>query len=63
MWRKPNKEEPKEVLAIGYQQEMLIGYVSYHSNSDEFTCESGESVLADIIYVIDLDKLKSLLPK
>ncbi len=44
-------EEPEgEVLAIGYQNEMLIGYVSYHDDGLGWCCESSDELVTEVTH-------------
>jgi hypothetical protein len=59
-WISVEDQEPdNEVLAIGYQGEMLIGYVG-KDESGEWTCESNDTVLEEVTHWIDLKTLKAL---
>jgi hypothetical protein len=60
MWKDITKEDPKgEVLAIGYQDEMLIGYCT-EGDQGGWTCESDNKILHDVTHWIDLKDLIKL---
>lgn len=54
-----DKEPDTEVLALGYQDEMLIGYVSQNEDGDWF-CESEDSIIEEVTHYILLKDLLKL---
>lgn len=50
-----DKEPDSEVIAIGYQNEMIIGYVSKLEDGD-FCCESDGAFLSDVTHWMPLPK-------
>lgn len=45
----------KEVIAIGYQNECLVGYVS-GTEEHGFECESEESLLEEVTHFMNIPK-------
>jgi len=57
-----NNIPDREVLAIGYQDEMLIGYVDEDDDSvSGFHCSSDDTELTEVTHFIECSKLIKLL--
>lgn len=50
----------EEVIAIGYQNECLVGYIRNDGDEsgEEFICESGSEILEDVSHFILIPKVK-----
>lgn len=48
-----------EVLAIGYQNEMLIGHLGEEDDSNEIQCEAEDTTLTSVFAFIDVNKLRA----
>lgn len=61
LWIKLTEEtEPeKEVLAIGYQKECLIGYIS--NEDGDWFCVNDNEFLEEVTHYINLEELRKLL--
>ncbi len=53
-WISVKDESPDtEVLAVGYQNEMLIGWVSFHEY-DGYYCDSSDTMLTEVTHWMPL---------
>ncbi|RIV20361.1 hypothetical protein DYU11_20125 [Fibrisoma montanum] len=52
------KQPDREVLAIGYQEEMLVGYC--YQQGDQYVCEAEGVVLERVTHWMDLGELRVL---
>ena len=60
LWQKPNNKNlyDDEVLAIGFQEELIVGYLIEDDNSDTgFGCENDSEYLDDVVAYITITDL------
>ena len=50
-----------EVVAIGYQNEALVGYIHYDIDKNKFTCYSDNEQLEDVYAIFTIDELITLI--
>lgn len=62
-WKKVGKDPVTEVLAIGYQNEMLLGWIYRNEDDDGWYCENDSEFLTGVTHYIDLKDLRKLLTK
>ena len=55
-----HKEPKNEVLAMGFQNELLIGYIEYCSDAKTWFCESEFELLEEVHHFITVDELRNL---
>lgn len=56
----PDNLPDEEVLAIGYQDGVLVGYLYYHKFRNEVTCDNSNTELGDVTAYIPVSQLVEL---
>lgn len=61
-WRLAKGKVPEyEVLAVGYQDEMWIGFL--HKDAEKWQCENDSGILDSVRYYIPMKDLRKTIPK